>query len=216
MFYCPYAQVNEEGYRVKPNTSYIRVFHAAPESPRVDVYSNGRLIAKNISYRNFSVYLPIMPGINNIKVFVAGKVTNPIINYNFNVPNEQIFTLAVIGEGNNVSLLPIVEPRMTRTPGKVYVRFAHLSPNTPNVNFTLTSGTTLFKDIQYKEVSEYASVNPGTYNFEIRAVSNNERILYIPNIRLIPNRIYTIYAVGLSGGTPPLQVVIPLDGNTYL
>lgn len=216
MFYCPYMELSNEGYRVKPNTSYIRVFHAAPESPRVDVYLNGKLIVRGISYRNFSVYLPVAPGTNNIRVFPEGKIANPIINQNLNIPKEKIFTLAVIGESSNVSLLPILEPVMPKNPSKVYLRFTHLSPNTPNVNITLTSGDVLFKDIQYKETSEYILVNPGVYNIEARTVNTNERILYVPNIRLIPNRYYTIYAVGLSGRRPPLQAVIPLDGVSYL
>jgi hypothetical protein len=39
MFYCPYYnQMTDEYYRVKQMNSPIRVFHASPNAPAVDVY----------------------------------------------------------------------------------------------------------------------------------------------------------------------------------
>jgi hypothetical protein len=197
------------------NNSFLRVFHASPNAPAVDVYINETLVVRRLAYKGFSTYLSILPGRYNIKVYPAGKKDTPVINTNTDVPARSIITAAAIGTLPGISLLPILEPVFATIPGKAYVRFSHLSPNAPNVDL-VTGGQKIFSNVAYKNVTNYVPVNPGVYTFNVNSSANNQRVLYVPNIRLLPNKIYTIYAVGLAGETPPLQVVIPLDGNTYL
>ena len=57
---------------------------------------------------------------------------------------------------------------------------------------------------------------PSTYRLQARIAGTDQVILDVPNINLTANRYYTVYAVGLPVGQPPLQVLIPLDGQSYL
>lgn len=217
MYQCSSYDQTTSLYREVANTNntYMRVFHASPNAPAVDVYMNETLIARRLAYKNFSNYISVPPGKYNVKVFPTGKKDTPVINTNVDVPARSIITVSAIGTLPNISLLPILEPVFDRIPGRAYLRFAHLAPTTPNVDL-LASGQKLFSNVAYKNVTNYIPVNPGVYTFNLNSTSNNQRILYVPNMRLLPNKIYTIYAVGLLGKTPPLQLVIPLDGNTYL
>jgi hypothetical protein len=215
MYYCPYAEYCTSFYRQTLNDSYIRVFHASPNAPEVDIYVNNNLVVRRLAYRQFSEFLRYSPGRYNIKVFPSGRTDNAVIDTNLDLPARNIITVAAVGQLPNISLQPIQEPTFSRIPGRAYVRFAHLSPNTPNVDL-VARGNNLFSDVGYTEVTDYVAVNPGTYVFDINLSENNQRVLYVPNINLLPDRIYTIYAIGLTGETPPLQVVIPLDGNTYI
>ena len=196
--------------------SYIRVLHASPDAPPVDIYVNNNLVASNLAYQGFTPYLSLFTGRYNIKVFAAGTRTNPVINTNVNIPPNSIFTVAAVGKLRDISLLPILEPRMRIPSGRLNVRFAHLSPDAPRVDVRLGDGTMLFSNVAFKEVTNYLLVNPGTYTFQVFLAGTNERVLHVPNITLKANRFYTIYAVGLAAGNPPLQVLIPLDGNSYL
>lgn len=216
MFYYPYYPSFDFYSVMRPSKSYIRILHASPDAPPVDVYANGNPIARNLSYRNFTEYLPVVPGKYEVKVYPAGQMNNPVISTELNVPPQSIFTVAAVGKLADISLYPVADPVMMIPPGKVCVRFAHLSPDAPNVDITLPDGTILFKDVGYKEVTDYICVYPGTYILEARIAGTDNRVLYVPNITLLPNRFYTVYAVGLAGGNPPLQVLIPLDGNSYL
>lgn len=217
MNFCPYYVPNPNlQLRQNETVSYVRILHAAPNTPAVDVYVNNNPVAKNVRYREFTKYLSLLPGVYNIKVYAANTTSNPVIDLNTNIPARSIFTAAAIGLPNQVSLQLIPEPHLQRLPGRVYVRFAHLSPNTPNLDITLTNGTKLFSDVQYKEVTDYIPLKPGVYNIQAKVTGTNNIVIRVPNIKLLPNRYYTLYAVGLSGGKPPLQVLIPLDGNSYL
>ena len=216
MFQCPYANYCSFLYRKTQSSSYLRVFHGAPNTPAVDVFINNKLVANKLSYMGFSTYLKTTPGKYNIKIFPANKKDNAIINTNITVPERAIMTNAVIGNFPNISLLPILEPVFSKIPNKVYVRFAQLSPNAPNVNITVQGKEKIFTNVEFKEVTKYITLNAGTYIFDVNISKTDKRVLHVPNIVLLPNRIYTIYAVGLAGQTPPLQIVIPLDGNSYI
>jgi hypothetical protein len=202
------------GFR-EPN-SYIRVFHASPDAPAVDVYANNNIIARGLSYRNFTEYFQVVPGNYNITVYPAGQLTNPVLVTNANIPSGTIHTAAAIGRLSDISLFLVPEPIIPIPPNKLFIRFVHLSPNAPNVDIALPNGNILFRNIGYKQITNYLSVDPNTYTIEVRPTGTNTTVLYVPNITLYPNRFYTFYAIGLANDSPPLQVLIPLDGNSYI
>lgn len=215
MFSCPYYSYGGF-YRLTEPESYVRILHASPNAPAVDVYVNNRPVFRNLSYKNFSDYVSLPPGLYNIKVFPAGTKTKAVVDTNLFIPGQKIFTVAAIGNAPNISLLPIEDVRRPKIPNKALVRFAHLSPNAPNVDITLPNGTVLFSNVGYKDVTQYIPVDPGVYTLEAREAGTNKKVLIVPNIRLSPNRFYTVYAVGDVSKAPGLQVLIPLDGNSYL
>lgn len=208
--------LNNSYYRMEPVTSYIRILHASPDAPAVDVYANDRLIAKNLSYRNFTPYLSVPSGNTNVRVFIAGRKLNPLINTNIFIPAKSIFTIAAAGRSSQIGLLALPEPLRTVQPGKALIRFAHLSPDAPNVDLLLQDDTRLFSNVAYKGYTDYITINGGTHTFIIRAANTSKVILTVPNINIKSGNIYTIYAIGLATGKPSLQVLVPLDGNTYL
>ena len=196
--------------------TYIRIFHAVPNAPAVDVYANGMPIARNLSYRGFTEYMNIAPGTYNIEIYPAGRRDAPVLRTTAVLPSRSIFTIAAVGQLPNISLLPILEPKGTIPSNMAMLRFSNLSPTAPNINVTLPDGRTLFRDVGFSETTDYIPVPPRVYRFHLRDSRTGQIILDVPNINLAPNKYYTIYAVGLPGGQPPLQVLIPLDGPTYL
>lgn len=206
-------------FRMPPepiDTTYARIFHASPDAPPVDVYINNRPVVSNLRYRSFTEYLPLPPGVSNVKVFPAGRTTNPVINTNVNIPPNTILTVAAINELKDISLYPIEDTPKPIPMDKVYIRVGHLSPNAPAVDVRLPNGRNLFEDVEYKEITDYKLVEPGEYTLNLYTTGTDKRVLHVPNINLKPNRFYTVYAIGLVGERPPLQVVIPLDGNSYI
>jgi hypothetical protein len=81
MYYYPYTNY----YGVRQINSYIRLFHASPGAPAVDIYANGNLIVKNLSYKELSPYLPTSSGSYNVRVYPSGQTANPVINTNVTI-----------------------------------------------------------------------------------------------------------------------------------
>lgn len=207
---------NNYNYRANAELANVRILHASPDAPNVDIYINRQKLVTNFKFKQFTQYFPLPPGTYNISIYPTGSINNPILNKNFSIVENEIVTLAAVNMFKDIELMPIQDPILPKIPGKAYLRFINLSPNSPEVDLTLSDGNKLFESVGYKEMTEYIPLLPGNYTFQIRPSTSGTIILNVPNAILKPNRFYSIYAVGLIDATPPLQVLIPLDGNSYL
>ncbi|MCD3245149.1 DUF4397 domain-containing protein [Clostridium botulinum C] len=196
--------------------SFIRLLHASPNAPAVDVYFNNQIITPNLKYKDFTQYMSILPGIYNIKVFPAGKLSSPIIDTRIKIPSNKILTLVIGNTLNNIQVLPYEEAKLPIPPNNSYVKFVHLSPDTPNLDITLPNDTIIFKNVEFQKTTKYIPLKTGDYTIQAKPTGTNKVILTVPNIILKPNRFYTLYTIGNLNGNPPLQMLIPLDGNSYI
>ena len=198
-------------FEIKNNSSLVRVFHAAPQAPNVDVYVNDQMVFSNLAFGDFTRYVYLDEGEYNVSVYLAGQKDRPVINQMVDVPSQQIFTIAATGNLDNLGLL-VVPDKVSKSPSQNYssVRVIHLSPNAPGVDI-LVDGDTLFEDISFGEGTDYVDLNPGTYN--VNVVLNTDKSVVLPlKVTLNPDKIYTIYIIG---NPPSLQAVQVVDGNTY-
>lgn len=210
--YYPYMSAFNQAM-VTP--SYVRVFHASPDAPAVDVYANGKLIAKGLSYKDFTEYLPLIPGKYSILVFPSGTTTNPVINTSIDVMPNSSYTVAAAGMLKNIKPLIIPDTASPIYPGSSQLKFVHLSPDAPMVDLTFPDGTILFRNIEFKEISPNLMIHPGNHTFELRLAGTDKVVLTAPNQLIKPDQYYTIYAVGLAKDQPPLQIITALDKNSY-
>ncbi len=199
-----------------PQFSYVRLLHAVPNAPAVDIYLNERLTASNISYRGFTQYLPYLPGNYNIKIFPTGQRINPVINTNVNFPAGSIITTAATGLLQNPSIQLIPDNPIPALPARVYLRLVHLSPNAPAVDMTTPDGVRLFENVSFRGVTSYTAIAPGTYTLQLRLPGTEQIVLNVPNAVFGAGRFYTVYVVGLVGEAPSLQMLLPLDGGSYI
>ena len=198
-------------FEIKNNSSLVRVFHAAPQAPNVDVYVNDQMVFSNLAFGDFTRYVYLDEGEYNVSVYLAGQKNRPVINQMVDVPSQQIFTIAATGNLDNLGLL-VIPDKVSKSPSQNYssVRVIHLSPNAPGVDI-LVDGDTLFEDISFGEGTDYVDLNPGTYN--VNVVLNTDKSVVLPlKVTLNPDKIYTIYIIG---NPPTLQAVQVVDGNTY-
>lgn len=198
-------------FEIKNNSSLVRVFHAAPQAPNVDVYVNDQMVFSNLAFGDFTRYVYLDEGEYNVSVYLAGQKDRPVINQMVDVPSQQIFTIAATGNLDNLGLL-VIPDKISKSPSQNYssVRVIHLSPNAPGVDI-LVDGDILFEDISFGEGTDYVDLNPGTYN--VNVVLNTDKSVVLPlKMTLNPDKIYTIYIIG---NPPSLQAVQVVDGNTY-
>lgn len=195
---------------IKPN-SFIRLFHASPNGPAIDVHKNGTPIVQNLSYKDFTQYIPIAPGKYNIKIYPDGEITKPILDEDLYILQGTAFNVAVVGEFFNISLYSIPEPYTAQNFGRPCIRFVHLSSDTSAVDLTLSDGREVFRNVGYKDITNYVCVPSGTYNFGVRPAGSSDVVLTIQNLQLKPNNYYTVYTTGLVEDTTSLDVVPVLE-----
>lgn len=196
--------------------SYIRFFNANPKLGGVDIYVNGRKIATNLLYRHFTEYFKTFPGYYRVAVFPTGKKKNPIcVNY-MNLIGYRIYTAAITSTGEGGGCLEMVnDNRRFLKKNQAYVRFVQLSENAPRLDVYLDNNMIL-SDLNYREVSRYLAVEPGTHSLILRDYLSGLSVLEDPVVTLEGGKAYTIYVVGDMKDRVGLQVIIPLEGATYL
>lgn len=194
--------------------SFIRFLHASPGAPDVDIYVDGNMVVKDLDYTEVSKYLPVGPEDMHIQVFPAGDTTSPVIDTEVNIPPSERITISIIGTLPNINLLPIllsVEPVDTPT---VLLRVVHLSPNTPQVDVTVTDGV-MFNNLEYKQVSEFVTIPPGSYNIQVR-LSGEDEIVLTSEIELLEGKAYTVNILGLLEENPPLEIIYYKDQIPFI
>jgi hypothetical protein len=196
--------------------SYIRLFHASPGTPAADVYIDNGLVASHLAFKSFTGYMRIFPGNHNIKVFPTGNTEQVLLDTDLSIPVRSILTCAIIGLLPGIGIKTFFETVVRIEPGKLRLRFSNLVPDSSDMDLVLSGGQMLFEEVSYGKATNYILIPDGTYAFYLQKSGTDNSLLYVPNIRLTEGRFYTIYAVGQTRGEIPLQVLIPLDGNSYI
>lgn len=200
-----------------PMSAHIRVVHIATKAPNVDVYINDKLTIPSLKYREFTEYLKVPPGTYNIKLYEENTKKEPLLDRDVFIAPKSISTLAAYSEDRNLHLYSLDETAISSpTKGKVRIRFAQFIENLPPVDVLLSNGTVLYKNLSFKDLKNYIEIPANTYAFVMNLADTDIPLLYVPNATLEPDHYTTVYLIGLISDYPEPQMLIPLDGITYI
>lgn len=198
-------------------TAHVRVVHIATKTPDVDVYINDKLAIPNLKYREFTDYIKLPSGKYNIKIYKTKDNTTPLLDVDVLIAPKSITTLAAFSENRKLYLYPLDEVALSNTtPEKAKIRFANFIENMPPVDVVLSNGVLLYKNLSFKDLRNYIELPPNTYTFELKLANTDIPLLYVPNANIKANKYYTLYLIGLLSDYPEPQMLIPLDGITYI
>ncbi len=208
---------NNAEYTMKElSMGYVRVIHTVPDAPNVDIYANDELIISDLAYGNYTDYLSIPEGTYKISLYVAGTKKSPVLANMLTVNKNTILTVAAVGMLSEIGLLAIKDANESKELDKAQIRFLHLSPNAPAVDITLPNGTVVFRNVSYKQVTQYIDVEPMNYTLQVRVAGTSNVVLTVPNINLIADKYYTVYAIGLVDEKPELEALLLLDAENSM
>ena len=192
------------------DTARVRVVHASPDAPAVDVYADGAKVLTNVAYKGSSDYLSVPAGPHNFKVFATGA--NPatgtaVINADATLEAGKDYTVVAIGKVADIKPLVLVDNNAAPAAGKAHVRVVHASPDAPAVDIAVKGGAVLVPNLAFGKDAGPLPVDAGTYDLEVRAAGTTTVALPINGMQLAAGKIYTVFAVGLLNGTPKLEAL---------
>lgn len=191
--------------------SLVRFLHAIPEGEDVDIYINNLPFYKGLDFTEFSPYVYVPQGNYTVTVYIEDTKENPILNEKINVNVNELVTISITGDGENIKLLPVVEETEVVSGSNARVRVVHLSPNAPAVNIS-ADNKELFANVKYMDVTPYISIQAKDYVVNLEEARTN-RIMRQNRVTVNQGRIYTFYAVG---NIPNVQILQSLDGATFM
>jgi hypothetical protein len=201
----------------------VRVVHASPDAPAVDIYVNGNIVLENLPFREYSEYLSLPVGTYNVEIKVTG--TNTVVKQ-LSVPLQagKDYTAIAVGYAGGASpgfdVMLLEDDNSAPADGRIKIRVAHTAPGAPAVDVyvttpfeTLSGKQPVLTNVPFKAASGYLSVPIGMYQARV-AVAGTKTIA-IDSHRLVTwgGMIRTIIAVDSRGGGAPFDLILLPDRN---
>lgn len=194
----------------------VRVMHASPDAPAVDVYVDGSEAISDLAFNEITEYVALPAGAHNIQVFPAsadGSGT-PVIAADLTLDAGKDYTVAAVGLLASIEPLVLEDNNATPSAGKAKLRFVHASPDAPAVDIYAEGAGVVISNASFKQASDYLELSGATYNLEVRAAGSTTVALDLPNVTLEAGKTYTAFATGLLEGTPALGAKLVVDATT--
>ncbi|MCX8008730.1 MAG: DUF4397 domain-containing protein [Patescibacteria group bacterium] len=195
------------------NMANIRVLHASPDAPAVDIYANGNKILSNIPFGTISTYLSVPRGSYRIQVMPTGATTPVVIDEEVHVSRGKYYTFAASGRLSEIKLLRFKDRDVARESGDPRIRVVHLSPDAPAVDVGVVGQKPFIRHLSFMDKSGYRRLSAGTFDVSVRVAGTDTTVLTIPNVKIDNGLSATVYAIGLANGTPKLSAIIAVDGQ---
>lgn len=195
------------------NEARLRVVHASPDAPTVDVCANGSAAFENAAFGEATAYASVPAATYAVRVVPAGAGCDSagVIDAELPLAADTDTTVVAVNTLSEIEPLVLSDDNTAPAAGNVRVRFVHASPDAPTVDITLPDGTNLFDDVSFKENAGYIEVPAGTYTLQVRDETGTSVVLSVGPLTLTSGTVYTVFAVGLAGGEPPLTALLTVD-----
>lgn len=192
------------------DTARVRVVHASPDAPAVDVYLNDSKAITNLAFKASSDFAAVPAGSYAVKVTATGA-TDAVISATLPLEAGQSYTVVAVGRLADITARVYQDDTSALAAGKARLRVIHASPNTPGVDVAVTGGPVLITNLAFPNASDNLTVDAGTYNVEVRPTGTQTAALSAPGLALDAGKYYTVLAVGLLGETPALELLPIVD-----
>ncbi|RXK50109.1 DUF4397 domain-containing protein [Halorientalis pallida] len=206
-------------------TAQVRIVHAVPNAPAVDVQVDGATVLENVTFGTASDYLSVDAGTRQVTVTAANDTEDVL--YDETLPIQPgTYTVAAAGEVGDDAAEPftpviLLDEGTEPDDDEALVRLAHLAPDAPAVDVTVAeTNETLFEDVSFANSSDYQSVPAGDYTLAVRPADDADaEPVATVDVTLDNGTAYTGFAVGYldpatAAGDEPLDVVLETDQLT--
>jgi hypothetical protein len=191
------------------DSGMVRIVHASPDAPEVDVYVDGEAVVEGAAFKDATDYIEVPEGEREVEIFAAGEEGEgePVLSGTLDVEEGEAYTAAAINTLDDIEL-SVLEDNQEAAEGMANVRVAHFSPDAPNVDVAVTDGDILFEDAPFTGVTDYMEVEAGSYDLEVRPTGTEDVVLDLAGTELEEGMNYSVLAVGFAEGDPALDAIV--------
>lgn len=197
----------------------VRVVHASPDAPAVDVLVDDAEVLGDVPYLASSDYLDLTPGQRNLKVNAAGTATT-VIDADVDLTDGVDYT--VIASGPLAAIAPIVleDDNTAPSAGNVRVRAIHGAPGAPAVDIYVTAPgadleaeTPVLTGVEFGDVADYIEAPAGDYQVRVTPAGSKAVVIDSGTLSLASGQVRTAIAVDAAGGGAPFDLLVLPDLN---
>jgi hypothetical protein len=177
----------------------LNVINASPGLLAISFFLDNQFVnGPALLYQQQSGYISTYTGSRKFDVTIGGT-TQVLTTNTLNLNKDNYYTAFFAGT-NASPIIVFTQDDLSDPPaGKARLRFINLSPDATALNLAIKGGATLFTGLAFKTVSDFISIDPATYIFELRSAENG--ITEIAGVQLAAGKVYTLWAKGLLSGS---------------
>jgi hypothetical protein len=189
------------------DVALIRVVHASPDTPAVDVYvqpvgdPTGAPVLSNVTFKTVSNYLSLPEDTYQVRVVLTGDdpdVVTPPIDVEVPLNGGIAYTAAATGfsaASPPLTLTALTDDLSAPAPGTARVQVYHFSPDAPAVDVRVTGGgPVLIDDLEFPNNQNVDDVTEGVYDLDVTTSDGSIVAGTIPDIEILGNQIYSVFA----------------------
>lgn len=177
----------------------LNVINASPGLLAISFFLDNQFVnGPALLYQQQSGYIATYTGSRKFDVTIGGT-TQVLTTNTLNLNKDKYYTAFFAGT-NASPIIVFTQDDLSDPPAaKARLRFINLSPDATALNLAIKGGATLFTGLAFKSVSDFITVDPATYTFELRSAENG--IKEIADVQVAAGKIYTLWAKGLLSGS---------------
>jgi len=183
----------------------VRVLHASPDAPAVDVWVDGSKVFSDIEFEESTAFVEVPAGTYNVQVVPAGATMPVVIEADLTLMAMTDYT--VVATDVLAEITPVILTADGSGPeaGNGWVRFLHASPDAPAVDIAVADGgPVLFANVAFQESAAYLPVPAGAYDLEARLAGTDTVVLEL-RIAVPDGGVATAVATGLAADIGALE-----------
>ena len=183
----------------------VRVLHASPDAPAVDVWVNGSKVFSEIEFEESTNFVEIPAGTYNVQVVPAGLTEPVVIEADLDLMAGIDYMVAATDVLAEITPVILTADGSTPDAGNGWVRFLHASPDAPAVDIALADGgAVLFENVAFQESGAYLPVPAGSYDLEARLAGTSTVVLGL-RVVVQDGGVATAVATGLAADIGMLE-----------
>lgn len=198
----------------------VRVLHASPDAPNVDVLVDGAVVLNDVPFGAYSNYLSVPAGARNFKVRATANPTAVVIDVTPTLAANKDYTVIARNMLSSIEPWLLTDNNAAPASGNIKVRLVHAAPGAPTVDIYITApgadlatATPTLAGVPYAVASDYLEVPAGTY--QVRITPENTKTVAIDSgaLTIDAGQIRTAVALDAVGGGAPFGAVVLPDRN---
>ena len=197
----------------------LRIVHASPDAPDLDVVVDGDTVATGITYLGSTDYLQLSAG-GHVMQLSETNTSTTVIDQDVTVADNADYTVIVANTLNEIEALVLTDDNNTPPAGTIRVRAVHgakaagavdIYVTDPGTDLTLTSPVA--SNVLFGQALPYVEANAGTYQVRVTPTGSKDVIIDSGALTLVNGQVRTVIAVEAAGGGEPFNFLVLDDLN---
>lgn len=198
---------NFEGQPIPPS-AFLSIYHASPDAPALDIYTEASRINNNpLEYSASFPYSAFYVGDRKLR-FNPYNAANTLLETEFTLEQDKVYSMFLVNKAAELDAVKVEDNWEEPDSEKAQIRLAHLSPDTGDIEVILNENDLFFGEKNgYLEITDFESLDKGEILVTLKSKESGETLLTVDEIEINGNRVYTLVVRGFSD---------PSNGNNNL